>query len=308
MLPLRKIAAAVVLLAATAVPAHAQFGSIMGHIKDKAAQKANQKIDEKVDGKKADAQQQGASGYMTTGSCAPPTFDATNIELNAAGVDKLVKALQAVRAAGDKNGRNALAARVESDKARLEELESDPSISEAEDSQREYKRCQDEGLMQIVQRNVEAKGGAWGASVDFQRAMREHQEKIAAAEQRGDSAAAKALQDSTLLVWQKVWAPTASDSAEVAKKCGKPPRASRKAAERDSLRVVVRENSDSIRVLDENAEDQVRAASGLTSRQFGAARERAERYLSMTTPCGFTKAEVDALEAKKGDLQKLLHN
>ena len=305
----RKLAATAALLTVVALPAHAQFGSIMGHIKDKAAEKANKKIDEKIDGKKDDPQQQGSGpgAYRTTGGCTPPTFGPGNIELNADGVSKVLKAFQALHDAGEKNGRNALEARLESDKARLQELEEDPAISEAQDSEHEYQRCQAEGFAQVIQKNLQAKGGGMGWSVEYQKAMREHQEKIAAAEQKGDTATAKALQDSTLLVWQKVWAPTAADSAEVLKKCGKPPRVSRKVAERDSLRVTVREEADSVRGLDEDAEDAVRAASGLTGRQFATARERLQMYLSMGTPCGYTTAEVDAIEAKKGELQKLIN-
>lgn len=278
---------------ALAAPAQAQFGGLVKKAKEKAAKAVA-----------GDAAQQ--SGVMQpAGSCGiTPTFDATTIELNASNLDKVVKAFTAVRTAGDKNGRNKLAAQRDGDRARLEELESDRSVSEAEESQRQYNECRQQAYSEIMQKHAAEKGP--GIMADYSRALRTHNDKIAAYEAKGDTAHANALKDSTYTVIMTVVGATPQDSAAVDAKCGKPPRASKRVAERDSLRRVVREESDSIRVLDEDAEDRVRAASGLTNRQLAAARERIETYLRNGQPCGFTKSEVDALNARKSELQKLM--
>lgn len=296
--PAYKSLAALVVAATLVLPAagHAQLGGLMKKAKEKAAEQ----IDKKTDGT---AQQSGA--MQPAGSCGyVPTFDNVTIELNAANLDKVAKALQAVRTAGEKNGRNALAARVQADRARLEELDNDPSLREAENSRHEWESCRNETFQEIINKRIQDKG--MGLSPEYMKAMREHQEKIAAAEQRGDVNGAKALQDSTWYAISKVVAPTPQDSAAVNAKCGKPPRASRRAAERDSLQRTVREMSDSVRVLDEDAEDQIRSASGLTPRQVAAARERLEAYLKSGRACGFTKTEVDAINPRKAELEKLI--
>lgn len=289
--PIITMALAAVALAAPA-PAHAQFGSLVKKAKEKAAQAAA-----------GNAAQQ--SGVMQSACGGPaPTFDATTIELNAANVDKVIKAFDAVRTAGEKNGRNRLATQRDADQARLEELEGDPAVSGAEDSQRQYNECRQQAYNDIMQKHAAEKGP--GIMADYSRAMRTHNDKIAAYEAKGDTAHANALRDSTYTVIMTVVGATPQDSAAVDAKCGKPPRPSKRVAERDSLRRVVREESDSIRVLDEDAEDQVRAASGLTNRQIAAARERILTYLHNQQACGFTKAEYDALGARKSELQKLM--
>ncbi len=288
-----KIAVALTAVALAApAPANAQFGSLVKKAKEKAAQAAA-----------GSAAQQ--AGMQPAGSCGvTPTFAATTLELNAANLDQVVKAFTAIRTAGDKSGRNKLATQRDADRARLEELESDRSVSEAENSQREYNECRQQAYSEIMQRHAAEKGP--GIMADYSRALRTHNDKIAAYEAKGDTAHANALKDSTYTVIMTVVGATPQDSAAVDAKCGKPPRASKRVAERDSLRRVVREESDSIRVLDEDAEDQVRAASGLTNRQLAAARERIETYLRNGQPCGFTKSEVDALNARKSELQKVM--
>jgi hypothetical protein len=289
--PVRRLGAALALTLVVPAAAQAQFGGLI----KKAKEKVEQAGAAKVAGDNAASQ---PSCGITT------TYDATTIELNAANLDKVIKGMTAVRTAGDKNGRNKLAAQRDGDRARLEELESDPALQEAENSQREYASCRNEAFQAIVSKRVEEKGS--GIMADYMKAMREHNERIQAYEAKGDTAHAKALQDSTWTVMSKVVTPTAQDSAQVAAKCGKPPRASKRVAERDSLRRVVREESDSIRVLDEDAEDAVRGASGLNARQMAAARERIEAFVRSGRTCGYSKAEIDALTARKSELEKLL--
>lgn len=272
-------------------PAHAQFGGLVKKAKEKAAKAVA-----------GNAAQQ--SGVMQPSCGITPTFDATTIELNASNLDKVVKALETIRTAGDKNGRNKLAAQRDADQARLEELERDPSVSGAEDSQRQYNECRQQAFNEVMQKHVAEKGS--GIMADYMRAMRTHNDRIAAYEAKGDTAHANALRDSTYTVMMNAFGATAQDSAAIDAKCGKPPRPSKRVAERDSLRRVVREEGDSIRVLDENADDEVRSASGLTGSQLAAARERILTYLRNSQACGFTKEEYDALGARKSELQKLM--
>lgn len=288
-----KIAVALTAIALAApTPAHAQFGGLIKKAKEKAAQAAA-----------GSAAQQSMQPASSCGGAAP-TFDATTIELNASNLDKVIKALDAVRSAGEKSGRNKLAAQRDGDQARLEELERDPAVSGAESSQREYNECRQQAFNEVMQKHVAEKGP--GIMADYMRAMRTHNDRIAAYRAKGDTAHANALQDSTYTVMVNAMGATPQDSVAIDAKCGKPPRPSKRVAERDSLRRVVREEGDSIRVLDENAEDQVRSVSGLTAGQVAAARERILTYLHNSGACGFTKAEYDAMAARKSELQKLM--
>lgn len=294
----RKLAAAAAaLMLMVPIAANAQFGGALRRARERAANAiAGQAVQSATSpGQPAQAAQ----------NCPSPTFDATMIELNSGNLDKFIRGLNAIQSAGEHNGRNTLARQLEADRARLEELESDPAISQAEQSQNEYQSCRQNAFNDILQARMQQMGP--NIMTQYMRAMREHQERIAAARQRGDTLAAKQMEDSSWAVMSSVVATTHEDSVAVDGKCGRPPRVSRRVAERDSLRTVVREVGDSIRVLDEDAEDAVRGATGMTNRQFAMARERIEMFLSGNT-CPFSGAERSAIDARKAELQRLLNH
>lgn len=280
------------LMLAVPAAAHAQLGGLM----KKAAERA---LEKKVEPGAA-----AGTSRDNSAACRTVTFDRTVVELTPARLDGIVKALDAVYAGPNGAKRRDLQTQLDAAEARLEELQNDESLARAEDSQREWKNCRQEAYQEIMSARMEKEGA--GITPKWMKAMREHNEKIAAAQARGDSAKAAALTDSTWLVMSNVVAPTAADSAAVEKRCGKPPRVSRRVAERDSLRVAVREMEDEIRGMDEDAEDDMLKASGLTATQLAMARERLTMYVKQNRTCGFTKAEVDAIAARRAELEKLL--
>lgn len=283
-----RAATAGALLLATPAVAHAQLGGLMKRAAEKALEK------------KAG----GASEGQGSSACRNVRFDRTVVELTPARLDGIVKALEAASAGPAGAKRKALQAELDAAEARLNELQGDPSLSRAQDSEREWKSCRQEAYQSIVSARAEKEGA--GITTKWMKATREHNERIAAAHARGDSVHAAALTDSTYLVMANVIAPTAADSAAVDKRCGKPPRISRRVAERDSLRVAVRELEDEIRALDEDAEDEMARASGLTATQLAMARERLTMFVRENSTCGFTKAELDAIAARRAELEPLL--
>ena len=291
--PSRRLAAALAagaLLVTAPAAAHAQFGGLAKKALEKAVEK---KVEQKTTAAAAESP-----------SCRQVTFDRTTVELTSERLDKVVRALQAADASPAGAKRRELVAQRDAAEARLEELENDEGIRRAQDSQREYASCRNEAFSDIVNARVEKEGA--GFSAKYMQALREHQGRIAAALATNDTITANALQDSTYYVLTLVVAPTASDSAAVAKKCGKEPRPSRRVAERDSLRVAVRELNDEIRAVDEDAEDAMVKASGMTATQLAMARERVTMFIRESRTCGFTKAEADAIGARKAELEKLL--
>ena len=291
---LRGAALGALFLAVPAV-AHAQLGGLAKRAAQRALEKkAEQTVVDKTVGGKADE----------SAACRNVTFDRTTVELTAARLDGIVKALNTVDQGPNGAKRRELRSQIEAAEARLEELRNDESLQKAEESQREYRSCRQGAFSEIVNKRVEAEGQ--GIMTKYAQAMRVHNEKIAAAQQKGDTAKANALQDSTWQVMMTVVTPTAADSAVVQKKCGNPPRVSRRVAERDSLAVAVREMNDELRAMDEDAEDAMLKASGLTSTQLAMARERLTSFIRSDRPCGYSKAEQDAIAARKEDLDKLL--
>ena len=275
---------------AVAPAAHAQFGGLAKKALEKAVEK---KVETRTAGAAAESP-----------SCRQVTFDRTTVELTSERLDKVITALKAADAGPAGAKRRDLVSQRDAAEARLEELENDAGLQRAQDSEREFRDCRNEAFQELMSARVEKEGA--GLSAKYMQAMREHNAKIAAALAKEDTIKANALQDSTYYVLSLVVAPTSADSAAVEKKCGKPPRASRRLAERDSLRVVVRELNDEIRAADEDAEDAMVKASGMTATQLAMARERLTMFVRESRACGFTKVEADAIAARKAELEKLL--
>ena len=280
-----------------AVPAVAQ--AQLGGLAKRAAQRALEKKAEK-----SATEAVTGRGGDDSPACRNVTFDRTTVELTAVRLDGIVKALNTADEGPTGARRRELRSQIEAAEARLEELRSDESLQKAEESQREYRSCRQEAFGEIVNKRMEAEGQ--GIMTKYATAMRVHNEKIAAAQAKGDTVKANALQDSTWQVMMSVVTPTAADSAAVQKQCGKEPRVSRRVAERDSLAVAVREMSDELRAMDEDAEDAMLKASGLIATQLAMARERLTMFVKQNRTCGFTKAEMDAITARRADLEKLL--
>ena len=279
--------------------AHAQLRGI-------AKRAAERALEKKVETSATNAATGGAnSSGDDSPRCRNVTFDRTTVELTPARLDGIIKALNSVYDGPSGAKRRELQSRLDGAEARLEELRNDASLQKAEDSEREYKSCRQDAFQEIVSKRLEGEGQA-GIMTKYMTAMRVHNEKITAAQAKGDTVKANALQDSTWQVMMTVVTPTAADSATVQKKCGREPRVSRRVVERDSLAVAVREMNDEVRAMDEDAEDAMLKASGLTATQLAMARERLTMYVKQNRTCGYTKTEVDAINERRAQLEKLL--
>lgn len=295
-----RVAACGALLLALPAVAEAQLGGLVRKAAEKAIEKKTSQPGERT------TDPGGRRRAASSASCRQVTFDATTVELTPQRVDGIVKALQAARATPNGQKRDALVARRAAAEARLQELENDESIRGAEHSHEEWESCRGGAFGEIQQRKMQQAGNE-ALAVKYMQVMREHQEKISAAMVAGDSVRAKALQDSTILIYSRVIPITGADSQAVARKCGKPPRIPQaKIDERDSLRTAVRELGDEIRELDDADEAAVRKASGMTAAQFAMARERLTMFVKGGVTCGFTQGEADAITAKKAELDQLL--
>jgi hypothetical protein len=279
-------------LVAAPAAAHAQLGGLA----KRAAQRALEKKAEKTVVDKTVGDE--------SPSCRRVEFDRTTVELTPERLDKIIAALESAYSGSAGTKRKALRSDLDAAEARLQELEADPNVQKAEDAQREYRSCRQEAFQEVVSKRVEQEGQ--GIMTKYMQAMRVHNEKIAAAQAKGDTARANALTDSTWQVMTQVVQPTSADSAMVDRKCGKPPRPSRRAAERDSLRTAVREMNDELRSMDEDLEDGMLRKTGLTAAQFAMAKERLVTFVKQKRTCGFTKGEADGISERKDKLDALL--
>jgi hypothetical protein len=279
-----------------ASPAQAQFGGLIKRAAERAAGKAADKaVDKAVD-----------DNTSALPGCTP-TFDKETVELTGETLDKLLRGLSAQASAGEKAGRGPLAQERDRVEARIDDLQDDPSMARAKRNQEEWQECRmkvwSEGMQKKYSGNPMA---MFAGDPDAQRRMRELNERAAAAERKGDTTQAKIIRDSSTYSYLGGAKMTAEDSLAAEKKCGKAPAGSKKEAELDSLRIVRRGLDDKIREIDEDNDDVLYKQSGLTRKQMAMARERIISFLaSKSTPCGYSKTEIDAIRQRKDALAKL---
>ncbi len=272
-------------------PAAAQFGGLIRRAAEKALDKGANKADDNT------ANQPGCT----------PTFDKETVELTGDRLDKLIKGQQAQAAAGAKAGRGALVSQRDQVEARVDDLEGDPSLERAKRNQEEWQECRMKTWGENMQKKVGSNPMAFMAgNPEAQRRVRELNERAAAAERKGDTTQAKIIRDSTTYAFMGGPQMSAEDSIAAEKKCGKAPAPSRKQAELDSLRIVRRDLDDKIRAIDEDNDDVLYKESGMTRKQVAMALERIKMFLaSKSTPCGFSKTEIDAIRQRKDALAAL---
>jgi len=252
-------------------PAHAQFGKLGNKI-----------------AKKAGVVPAGPNEQVKTGKVS---FDEHVLEITDERVSQLLKGLEAEKL---------MAARVE--KQDTEGIERrNRAKEEAHAKQREaYDRKREtwEKCAEPEQQKAEAESEAQAKSLDNPAAMQKLQERLKAAQAKGDMAEIRRITDSVSKVGMQAasQAQNTSDemTAAIRTKCGEPPVEPADAAEPEPMLTF-----NDIRVAGIEA-------SGLTDRQYAIMRERVHPFVVSKgkTNSGmlYTDAEAQVLAARLGDL------
>ena len=290
----------VALVAAIAIPSHAasaQLGGLVRKARDKVVE--NQ-VEKQVEKRASDPG-------------APPKFDEVTVELTGERVAQMIKGLTAGRAV--LSGREPLVGRRDAVATKSNELstQNNKLIGAYRENFYDNQRCRN-GAMRassdkrraVADKEVEA----WQAKAMSDPAVRDKAVaigmKMAEAQARGDTAAFMKLA-AELGIKPDDPRP---DTLAADKACGRPPAKPAVLAQIDSLDGIAKELSEQIRKMEEKSAATEVTESGLTERQFFMARERIEAYLSSvkykSKPSGFSASEMEALGARRTDLEKVM--
>jgi hypothetical protein len=250
---------------------------------------------------------------------APPKFDDVTLELTSARVAQIIGGLTAGRAAlegtnGSPSRASLVARRDETSKKRVALSDENSKVFEAYNEKRDAnQRCRigvrdaarERNQKATEQRNKELQSKAMSDPAFRDKAMAIAQ-KIAIAQQRGDTAEMRRL----MAELGGVPDDSKADSLAADKACGREAAKPPAMAQIEQLEAQEKALSDQIRELEEKSASTEVKESRLNERQFFMARERIEAYLSAmkykSQPTGFSPAELDALGARRADLEKVM--
>lgn len=291
--------AALLLTVALPVAAHAQLGGLIRRATERAVDKvANKAVDKVVD-----------DNTPNLPGCAPE-YDKYTIELTGDQLDRMLKGLDAVAAAGARAGRNGLVTERDALEARLEDLDGDPGLDRYRKNQREYEECKLELWGQTLEKRFVGKDpmtALFGVDPEAQTRNRQLEERAVTAEKAGQPEQAKLIRDSAAFVALGGAKASAEDSAAMVKKCGNPPVPPKRLQQRDSLRIALRALDEKIAQIDDDNGDALYEQSRMTRRQVTVARERILTVLNATsTPCGYSKAELAAIRERRDRLKAFI--
>jgi hypothetical protein len=273
---------AMIALLAVAPAARAGIGDLMKKAQDKVAKEAQKKtVDEKP--------------------CPPPEFDAVVVELTNDRIKRILATFEAAGAAGA--GRPALVDKLNKlneDYSKLDDKHGE-AIRELQRKRGDVETCYHDGYQDATDRRM--KQYADRALTDP--ALLAKYSELAKGNQaamKGDTAMQKKILEG---MYEEV-RPTKEDSAQVRKSCGPVPPKSGPEQQREALDVQIRTVQDSIAVVDERVAKAQAKQSGLDPSQWMMALERLTAYSGAkkrssskggTAICGYTKTEVEAIEA-----------
>ena len=299
--------AATTVIAAIALPVHnasAQIGGLVRKARDKAVE---QQVEKRLPGSNA------------SNPGAPPKFDDVTVELTAERVTAIIRGLGAGRAvldgANGAPGRATLVAR--RDEASQKSADLSTANAKAFNAYTEKRdasqNCRNEAMSASREKRqaaAEERNKQLASKAMTDPAFREKAvtigQKMGVAQQKGDTAEIRRL-SAELGIGIDDPKP---DTLAADKACGREPAKPPAMVEVDRLDAQVRTLTDQIRQLEEKSAATEVKESGLNERQFHMARERIEAYLSSlkykSQPGGFSKAEVDALGARRADLEKVM--
>ena len=291
------IVAAIVAAIAIPATASAQLGGLVKKARDKVVENQVEKQIEK----------------RTPDGGAPPKFDEVTVELTAERLGQVIRGMTAGRAV--LAPREGLVTRRDAAMQKSGEL-SDKNIkliSAYTDKRYENERCRNDAMRASSDKRravADKETKEWQAKAMSDPAFREKAvalaQKAGEAQARGDTATMMKLMAE---MGVKRDDPT-PDSLAADKACGRPPAKPVVLVQIDSLDGIAKELSEQIRKVEEKASATEVQESGLSDRQFFMARERIEAYLSSvkykTKPSGFSATELEALGARKADLEKVM--
>ena len=284
--------------------ASAQIGGLVRKARDKV-------VDQQVDKR--------TTAMPASNPGAAPTFDEVTLELTNDRIGQIVRGLTAGRAVLD--GANGSPSRASLIARRDESARKSASLSEENSKAFDAfyqkrdasQRCRNDAMSAsrdkrqqgAEQRQKELQAKAMSDPAFREKAIATAQ-KIAVAQQRGDTTEMRRLMSELGGVADDPKA----DSLAADKTCGTMPAKPAAMVQVEQLDTQANALTDQIRKLEEKSAATEVKESGLSERQFLMARERVEAYLSAmkykSQPRGFTAAELEALGARRAELEKAM--
>lgn len=266
------------------VPASAQLGGLI-----------KKQVDKKVDKKVEEA------------SAEPPKFDNETLELTPERLDKLIKGKEAVRAfAEGPNGPEGLRqklAPIDERRTKLYEKLVD-KINKWDARRMEIERCVADSLSERGDKKRAEFERRMQSDPAMLQKMMQLGVRMAQAQQKGDAAEMQRIQKELL----GDQAPSASDSAEVKRKCGDPTPPP-DVAEYLSLDQAVKQLEQAISKAEQTVRDMESTETGMNNRQLAIACDRIraalERLKKKMAEVGMSPVEWQALKERADKLEKL---
>ncbi len=302
---------AVAVVASLAVPfygAYAQLGGLVKKAKNRVVEQqvANQ-VEKRVN-------------PVASDPGAPPTFDDVTLELTNDRIAQIIRGLSAGRAVLDgANGSPSRATLIaQRDDAARQSADLSQKNAKAFDAYNEKRdasqRCRNDAIHASREKRQQAndqRAKEFQAKAMSDPAFREKAvataQKMALAQQKGDTAEVRRL-----MIELNGGAPESAniDSLAADKACGSPPPQPAAMVQSEKLNALSNKLTEAIRQLEEQAAATEVKQSKLEERQYHMARERIEAYLSAmkynSQPRGFSGGELQALGARRADLEKVM--
>ena len=251
---------------------------------------------------------------------APPKFDDVTLELTNDRIEQIIRGLSAGRAVLDgANGSPSRATLIaQRDDAAHQSADLSQKNTKAFDAYNEKRdasqRCRNDAIHGSREKRQQAndqRAKEFQAKAMSDPAFREKAmavaQKMAVAQQKGDTAEMRRL-----MIELNGGAPESAnvDSLAADKACGSPPPQPAAMVQSQKLDALATKLTEAIRQLEEQAAETEVKESKLEQRQYQMARERIEAYLSAmkynSQPRGFSAGELQALGARRADLEKVM--
>jgi hypothetical protein len=301
------VAVAVVASLALPMPFHSASAQLGGLVK-----KARDRVVEQQVEKRTNA-------AVASSPSAAPTFDDITLELTTERVAQLVRGLTAGRAvldgaSGSPSRASLETRREETSRKRVALSDANAQVFNAYSVKRdENQRCRNDAIRALRdkrQQAFEQKQKEFQAKAMSDPAFRDKAmataQKIAVAQQRGDTVEMRRL----MAELGGVADDPKADEVAADIKCGKEPAKPAAMVQVEQLEAEEAKLTAQVRQAEEKAQATEVKESGMTERQFFMARERLEAYLSSvkykSQPGGFSAAELEALNARRADLEKVM--
>jgi hypothetical protein len=250
-----------------------------------------------------------------TQRCSTVVFDSVVVELTAARLDRAIKGMRASQDVleGRRGGPSWNAMVTQRDAAANAAADllnrKGPEMDAYNGRRTSVEQCRDVAFDERRQARRDANIQRSMSDPDFMRRTSELSQRMADAQQRGDTAAVNRIANEVAALLEGL---TREDSVAVDRQCGRMPAAPASVAQLDSLRALQDTLNARMQRRERQADSAAVAASGMSERQMAMARERAEMFLAKTAGagehvlCGFSEAELTILKARRPDLEELL--